>query len=483
MDKLPDSILRRISSHLPPVDRIRLQTTCRRFKTCFALWSDVAVDIRAEPYGYADHVASSKCAFQFPMGKVAKTSFHVKLTDIHGNVYRIRTIQDKSANKALKQLISRLDGLQELTLWDSCLTSDFLSSFSKLESIQILRLWNCSKYFESKNSGVKLVKGLLALPNLHSILVLDSTSAGSSAASCRATFSKTLALKIRGPIENLQLTGLNLPLKTIQVLATKLTHLKRLSIGCTFGQEKKRIPILKTLQQMRMISDLDLPPFLFHLSENACPDAVVQQLFDVLPLRALGFRHYNSSVLFKFIEQHLPLKIRVLRIHHNANRIPNFAQLGTETELDKPEKKSSVSSKYSILSTSRSSIGSNDNGQTRKDSIGAATSKAFESRKDSTISSLAMRRLTIFAVEESKRRTQRLKRRVYSNVDVIYTQSQASQEVLGRMAEPMRSPTVYSKSAKREMRVIKGDLVRPIPLSLLGFESEEEAELSDYVYL
>uniref|UniRef100_A0A914PFL1 Uncharacterized protein n=1 Tax=Panagrolaimus davidi TaxID=227884 RepID=A0A914PFL1_9BILA len=91
-----------------------------------------------------------------------------------------------------------------------------------------------------------------------------------------------------------------------------------------------------------------------------------------------------------------------------------------------------------------------------------------------------MRRLTIFAIEEAKRRTQRLRRRAYANVDVVYTQeSQAGQEVLGRMAEPMRSPHVYSRSAKREMRVIKGDLVRPIPLASLGYESDFEDGLED----
>ena len=366
----------------------------------------------------------------------------------------------------------------ELISWKRCFVTIVLCAlkpWSKIDFLQTLSTIITSWLF---SSGQKLIKALLSLPNLHSILVLDSTSAGACAASCRATFSKSLVSKIRAPIENLQLTGVYLPLKSVEILAENLGHsLKRLSIGCTFGQEKKRIPILKTLQQMRSITDLDLPPFLFHLSENACPDAVVQQLLDVLPLKALGFRHYNSSVLFRFIEQHLPVKIRVLRIHHNANRIPNFAQLGTESEIEKPEKKSSVSSRYSILSTSRSSVGSNENnnGLQRRDSIGAATAKAVESRKDSTISSLALRRLTIFAVEEAKRRTLRLRRRTYSNVDVIYTQeSQAGQEVLGRMAEPMRSPHVYSKSAKREIRIIHGDLVRPIPIAQLGNESDFE---------
>lgn len=240
--------------------------------------------------------------------------------------------------------------------------------------------------------------------------------------------------------------------------------------------------------QMSNINDLDLPPFIFHLGEIPVPDGVVQRLFNTLPLKALGFRHYNSSVLFRFIEYQLPIKVRVLRIFHNANRIPNFASIGQEpTETEKPEKKSSVASRYSILSTSRSSIGSNENNNgTRRDSIGTSTKAAANEaihtetppqHKSSNVSTLEMRRLTIFAIEEAKRRTQRLRRRAYASVDVIYTQeSQAGQEVLGRMAEPMRSPHVYSKSAKREMRVIKGDLVRPIPLANLGNESDFEQD-------
>lgn len=74
-----------------------------------------------------------------------------------------------------------------------------------------------------------------------------------------------------------------------------------------------------------------------------------------------------------------------------------------------------------------------------------------------------MRRLTIFAIteERSNRRKQRLRKRNYSGVDVIYTQETvASQEILGRMASPMQSPHVYSRNVVRRadsrIRVIKG---------------------------
>lgn len=36
-------------------------------------------------------------------------------------------------------------------------------------------------------------------------------------------------------------------------------------------------------------------------------------------------------MLFQFIETQLPQKIRIIKIHHSANRIPNFAELGKES--------------------------------------------------------------------------------------------------------------------------------------------------------
>lgn len=41
---------------------------------------------------------------------------------------------------------------------------------------------------------------------------------------------------------------------------------------------------------MKLVSDLDLPPFLFHLSDLPVADGVIEKLLDVLPLKALGFR-------------------------------------------------------------------------------------------------------------------------------------------------------------------------------------------------
>jgi hypothetical protein len=97
-------------------------------------------------------------------------------------------------------------------------------------------------------------------------------------------------------------------------------------------------------------------------------------------------------------------------------------------------------------------------------------------------SSLAARRLTIFSLaEETKNnRNQKLKQKSYLGVDVFYLhETRATQELFGRIAAPMKSPHVYSKNLKKDSkaRIIKGDIVKLIPLSSLGLESDYE--LSD----
>uniref|UniRef100_A0AC34GB76 F-box domain-containing protein n=1 Tax=Panagrolaimus sp. ES5 TaxID=591445 RepID=A0AC34GB76_9BILA len=147
---LPQSVLQHISSFIPPLDRFKLQGTCRYTNQALSSWPDTSMEIRSEDYGFADTVTTSRMSFQFPMGKTNKSSFHVKLTDYSGRCYRIRTTQERSSAKTLKSFLSRFQNLQELTLWDACLTSEFSTIFSKFQSIKVLRLWNCSRYFEKK---------------------------------------------------------------------------------------------------------------------------------------------------------------------------------------------------------------------------------------------------------------------------------------------------------------------------------------------
>jgi hypothetical protein len=179
------------------------------------------------------------------------------------------------------------------------------------------------------------------------------------------------------------------------------------------------------------------------------------------------------------------VKIRVLRIHHNSNRVPHFASLGIEPE-EAPVKKTSAVSRYSILSASRSSISSSNAAVIAQEvsQIPSSSDSSGSGTKDSSIASnLAARRLTIFALAESSnknQRNQKLRQKSYNGVQVFYLQeSRATQEIFGRFASPMKSPHVYSKSMKKDskVRIIKGDLVKPIPLSSLGLESDYE--LSD----
>lgn len=148
-------------------------------------------------------------------------------------------------------------------------------------------------------------------------------------------------------------------------------------------------------------------------------------------------------------------------------------------------KKSSVVSHYSILSASRSSISSsNATNDAARIAVQVSSSDSSGSgTKDSKLSSsLASRRLTIFALAEDCKnsRNRKLRQKSYFGVDVFYLQETAAiQEIFGRVASPMKSPHVYSKNLKKDSkaRIIKGDIVKLIPLASLGLESDYE--LSD----
>ncbi|KAH7708220.1 hypothetical protein AAVH_24532 [Aphelenchoides avenae] len=292
-ETFPEGILQRIGAQLSPIDRLKLQSTCKRFRDVYSEWSEVeAVEIRCEDYGLysSENIATPRLGFQLSM-KPARVSYHVKLTTRSGQTHRLRTSANVNTLRPLKAMLARMTDLKELTVWDACLPSELAGIVAKMDGLEVLRLWNCSRYFGKTKQSSKMISALLSRPALKTLLVLDSTTASSSPTSCRAVLTRTLAQKIRSPIENLQLTGLHLPLRSMEVISERLAaSCKRLSIGCTFGKEEKRLHYLKALVGMKNITDLDLPPFIFHLNEVPVPDAVVQRVFDALPLKALGFR-------------------------------------------------------------------------------------------------------------------------------------------------------------------------------------------------
>lgn len=47
--QLPEDIICRIGSYVPPIDRLRLQLVCKRFRTLLSNWPDIsALEIRSE---------------------------------------------------------------------------------------------------------------------------------------------------------------------------------------------------------------------------------------------------------------------------------------------------------------------------------------------------------------------------------------------------------------------------------------------------
>uniref|UniRef100_A0A1I7VBI3 Ras-GEF domain-containing protein n=1 Tax=Loa loa TaxID=7209 RepID=A0A1I7VBI3_LOALO len=262
-----------------------------------------------------------------------------------------------------------------------------------------------------------------------------------------------------------------------------------MAIGCTYGKENKKDRYCKAIAKLQVVEDLDIPPYIFHLGETSQIDESITRLFEQTSA--------ELPWLFDIITQ---------LIHHSANRIPNFAQLGTPQP--KPEEKPSQRKSSWLNSRNGSNMGSKNSINSSSDrSLESLTNEMWKESSRSSVStsgtseitqmivtncsneqkprqsSLASRNLTIFAIEEAPRKmmecARKLRRRVYSGVQVFYVQeSMDTQEILGRMAAPIRSPHVYTRSSKREIRVIKGDLVKPIPLSSLGMESDYE--MSDW---
>lgn len=305
--QFPDEILCKIVTHVPPKDRLKLQLVCRRFNSLFSQWADIsAVEIRSEVYGcgrfsdaiqqlppFLESQSTAASIFNFHP-KPPRISFYVKLMDGYGNCHQMRTLQNRISFHMLKLLLARLTNIRQLTISESCLSLEFISTIRRLTTVKTLRLWNCSKYFEKKSRDKKLLYALLSLPNIDELLVLDDTPSSSNFASCLARFDKSCAQKIRpGAIKSIQLTGLHLPLSAFHILVDRLApSCTRFIIGCTFGKEERRLDYLKTMMKLKLVNDLDLPPFLFTLNDLPVPDGVVDHLLNEdLPLKALGFRY------------------------------------------------------------------------------------------------------------------------------------------------------------------------------------------------
>lgn len=365
-EQLPDWLWRRVNAQLGPVDRLRLAGSCRRLRQLLGHWEDVqALDIRPEwaigdspsacpspPLASPSSTAHGGAAAllgglpslvrpRHHQNKRQPRGFRLQLQFASGRVGRMRTSaalvaanngEPEVAERLLKQLFARMAGSQiaELTVWEACLGDRFRTCLLRCcPALRCLRLWNCGRWLDSTSRPPPILLALLGLPQLRQLLVLDSQPLEPDAG-CRWLFSKQLARAIAGNLQELQLTNCRLPLRALELLQLKCGHsLRRLAIGCTFGKEQKRLQYLRLLRQFPALTDLDLPPFLFHLRDQPQPDLLTQRLLQALPqLRALGFRHFNSSALFRFIESQLPRHIRVLRVHHNAHRVPNFAELG-----------------------------------------------------------------------------------------------------------------------------------------------------------
>lgn len=53
MNNLSDAILNRIMGFLSPIDRLKMQISCKRFQDSNLAWNDIiAIDVRSDVYTY-----------------------------------------------------------------------------------------------------------------------------------------------------------------------------------------------------------------------------------------------------------------------------------------------------------------------------------------------------------------------------------------------------------------------------------------------
>ncbi|KAI6232999.1 F-box domain-containing protein [Aphelenchoides fujianensis] len=302
LSALPDDLLLKVALRLPPLDRLQLQRVCRRFQRVLAEWPDVTSLEPPPP-------KASRLPFALTP-RPPPQRLEVRLTDAHGQTDRLRTPEGhRNPAKLLKTLMGRFQ-LVQLTINDCALGAELTSTVAKQKTLKTLRLVELQRLL----CGRKEEQTTLARPNTrrsgggvafgprlaHQLgdhvqgdvrsgagrmhQSVDSFAAADGPSTFRSSRWRTLAVRLANPCT-------------------------RLAIGCTFCEETKRIDYINALRKFQRVNDLDLPPSIFLLRQ----------------LEALGFRHKNSSVLFRFIERHLPMKIRVLRVHHSASRIPNFS--------------------------------------------------------------------------------------------------------------------------------------------------------------
>uniref|UniRef100_A0A915MPW9 F-box domain-containing protein n=1 Tax=Meloidogyne javanica TaxID=6303 RepID=A0A915MPW9_MELJA len=485
-EQLPESLWIKIFSYLGPLERISLGLCSRRLQLITSHWLDVnSLEIRPE---WANDLAIST-------GLPLSSGYRRRLPSLRSkpkNQPKSFHLQDsEQPERLLKILLCRLANgqLLELTIWDACLSERLRNCIIRCSQLlRCLRLWMIVLVV------VLGIEAPLIIQKAHNCGRWLNTYHPSP------LLISLIAKAINAPFEELQLTNCRLSLSALELILPKCSKsLKRLSIGCTFGKEQKRI------------------------------------------------QHFNSSALFRFIEFYLPKNIRVLRVHHNARRIPNFAEIGgmssncsiqepisttTKTSLNSCSSpslsfsnyfsssttSSSYQKKYSkgSLFSNNSSIDSSNNDinltieqQQNIKLINLKKSSTFHTSSSPRIPSSACSTISWPGTNNSNKEDEQLSLATSStwctlSTDLLQNKDNKvkekssncnnllfnrkltifaiAEELLGRMGSPIQSPYVYTTNQNNNQpsgvqRVIHGDLVKTIPLSSLGMESDWESDI------
>uniref|UniRef100_A0A0K0FUG9 F-box domain-containing protein n=1 Tax=Strongyloides venezuelensis TaxID=75913 RepID=A0A0K0FUG9_STRVS len=469
---MPVNVISLISSNLHPVERIYLESMCKKLRNASKFWKDIKT-ILLKSYLHELDEYSVKIERKKKKNSVINTYikeknfvtvYHAQLTTYNGTTYTMYSDPLRILNmKTIGMIFKRCINLNKLIIVGACLNDSIIPALVHFENtLKVIKFWNCEEYFDKKRKPCELIKTLFSFPYLSSIMILSTIRPKYTTSPdhniVKYKLHPELVSCILAPIQEIQLTNLAIPLKSFKILTDRLcTSLERLSIGCTYGDAKKVNSYAKALTEFENLKDLDLPPFIFSINEDYLINLKVYNALCITKVQTFGFRHYNTSALFKFIRNDLPPDIKVVRIFHNPGRIPNFKQLG----YGPTEKKISVTSK---ISKNSNTSGSNNS------IVGVYSRSIFKalrikkkihlddfpnhSPRDSILynidknghpngqfgigNGIPRRELSIFAVEESCRSVEKLIHKKYNCLDVYYTSDvKKYQEVVGKMASPM----------------------------------------------
>uniref|UniRef100_A0AC35TGI1 F-box domain-containing protein n=1 Tax=Rhabditophanes sp. KR3021 TaxID=114890 RepID=A0AC35TGI1_9BILA len=499
LSDLPDNVLNKISTFLPIKDRFAFERTNHRIRFTTCKWTNIqGVEIYAREYtpilkeytkmSQLQKIKHKLLPFCPPNNINYTLLLHTdKLKTIKISSY---IFNPRDAGIVLTKFMNKLTKLKSLTIVGNCINPHYLAWLKNIgDNIRNLTLWDCQDYFVTDNTKRKAATALFSLPNLTGLVMLSTSKMMYPDYNVANYLLNGSIVKNMSPkIKTLHLTGVFVSVKAMEIICERLKDsLERITMGSTCGVQKRHFQYVEALMKLKAIKDIDFPPYLFCLGQTNNVEDSIAELIAKPCLKKIGFRHYNSSILYLFIEYNLPSNIRMLKVFHSPHRIPDFSELG-KGYLVKKCSTISKESRETVMGNYRNSL---TNGKTLNpfkespelqkilDEIRAEQSvnnlreteslnsdvetRSIDSSTKANCVSLAKMKLSIIAIEENPIQRRRNEYKRFSGVNVCFTQSRPqNQRMTGIMFGALRDDRIfrYGVFDSKKTEEIEGDIVR-----------------------